>query len=66
MPAMVSGRCAIAIDGRVVAVARDAVRYTDMHVILAGNSVDARILVGHLRVGTALAGGIRWDEQPPD
>jgi hypothetical protein len=31
-------------------------------VMLAGNSVDTKMLIGHLRVVTGIAPGIAWDQ----
>ena len=54
------GRCGFAIDGRVVWVSRGWGERT-VRVMLSGNSVNTKMLVGPLRLSSGLAPGINWD-----
>ncbi len=55
------GRCGFAIDGKVLWVGGASWAYQRAHVMLAGNSVDTRFLVGRLRVHSGIAPNIDWD-----
>lgn len=54
------GRCGVALDGKPVWTSSACFFEPAIHVILTGNSVDTRILVGHLRVVTGIARNINW------
>jgi hypothetical protein len=58
------GRCAAALDGKVLTISANPIGTPRMHVMIAGNSVDTRMLTGRLRVGSGLAPGIRWLAAP--
>ena len=54
------GRCGLAIDGKALWVGHANFFRPAVHVSLAGNSVDTRILVGPLRISTGIAPNIDW------
>lgn len=55
------GRCGLALDGRPVALVPADVRLgADMRILLGGNSVGTRMLVGRLRVFEGVLGGVGW------
>jgi DNA-binding SARP family transcriptional activator len=58
------GRCGFAVDGRVLWVSAPGWVDRTVHVMLAGNSVDTKMLVGPLRVSSGIAPGIDWDARP--
>ena len=55
------GRCALAIDGKLVW--SDTAKFNQQHVHLwlQGNTVDTKILVGPVRVGSGIAPDIDWN-----
>jgi hypothetical protein len=58
------GRCGVAIDGKAVWIGPADFFGRRVHLDLAGNSVDTRILLGSLRVATGIAPGISWTSLP--
>jgi DNA-binding SARP family transcriptional activator len=54
------GRCALALDGKPVWSGDAAFFDRSARVMLAGNSVDTRVLVGRLRVGSGVYAGVEW------
>ena len=61
MQILPDGRCGVALDGKVVWVGPADFFEPSVHVMLAGNSVDTKMLVGHVRVVTGIAPNIAWE-----
>lgn len=55
------GRCGLGIDGKAIFVSPAQFREPAVRVMLAGNSVGTKILVGRLRVVTGVAPDIDWN-----
>jgi hypothetical protein len=54
------GRGGVALDTVVIWSGPLASWEPTMHVMLDGNSVDTRVLVGRLKVGPGIASGVEW------
>jgi DNA-binding SARP family transcriptional activator len=55
------GRCAVALDEKVIWTGPADFLEPSVRVMLAGNSVGTRVLVGRLRVGTGIHEGVDWE-----
>ena len=58
------GHCGVALDGAVVWTSPATFLQPAVHIMLAGNSVDTRVLVGHLKAVTGIAPGVKWETPP--
>jgi hypothetical protein len=54
------GRCGVAVDGKVLWIGPADFLRPSVRLMLSGNSVDTRILVGPVRLATGIAPGIDW------
>jgi hypothetical protein len=57
------GRCGLALDGKRVWVGPANFFEPAVHVMLAGNSVGTKMLIGHVRIVTGIAPNIAWDSR---